>query len=41
MAHSSVEVEEELEVGLWRLTVWLEDLVTVKLFYLILLPGDD
>jgi hypothetical protein len=26
---SSVEVEEELEVILWRLSVWLEGLVTV------------
>jgi hypothetical protein len=31
-AHSSsVEVEDELEVVLWRLSVWLEDLVTVRL----------
>jgi hypothetical protein len=27
-----VEVGEELEVGLWRLSVWLEDLVTARLF---------
>jgi hypothetical protein len=25
-------VEEELEIGLWKLSVWLEDLVTVRLF---------
>jgi hypothetical protein len=30
MAHSSsVEVEEQLEVGLWRLGVWLEDFIRV------------
>jgi hypothetical protein len=23
-------VEEELEVGIWRLSVWLEDLFTVR-----------
>jgi hypothetical protein len=33
------EVEEELEVGLWRLSVWLEDLVIVRL--IIPLPGYD
>jgi hypothetical protein len=25
------EAEEELEVSLWRLDVWLEDIVTVRL----------
>jgi hypothetical protein len=25
-------VDEDLEVVLWRLSVWLEDLVTVRLF---------
>jgi hypothetical protein len=27
-----IVAEEELEVGLWRLSVWLEVLVTVRLF---------
>jgi hypothetical protein len=31
-SHGKFVVEEELEVGLWRLSVWLEDLVTVRLF---------
>jgi hypothetical protein len=26
------EVKEELEIGLWRLSLWLEDLVAVRLF---------
>jgi hypothetical protein len=31
-SHGKFVVEEELEVSLWRLSVWLEDLVTVGLF---------
>jgi hypothetical protein len=27
-SHGKLVVEEELEVSLWRLSVWLEDLVT-------------
>jgi hypothetical protein len=38
-SHGKLVVEEELEVSLWRLSVWLEDLVTVRL--LIPLPGYD
>jgi hypothetical protein len=30
--HGKLVVEEELEVSLWRLSVWLEDLDTVRLF---------
>jgi hypothetical protein len=51
--HGKLVVEEELEVSLWRLFVWLEDLVTVRLkatefsFFLVLetvlipLPGHE
>jgi hypothetical protein len=38
-SHRKLVVEEELEVSLWRLSVWLEDLDTVRL--LIPLPGYD
>jgi hypothetical protein len=31
-SHGNFIVEEELEVGLWRFSVWLENLVTVRLF---------
>jgi hypothetical protein len=31
-SHGKLVVEEELEFNLWRLGVWLEDLVTVSLF---------
>jgi hypothetical protein len=31
-SHGKLVVEEELEVSLWRLSVWLEDLFTVRLF---------
>jgi hypothetical protein len=31
-SHKKLVVEEELEVSLWRLSVWLEDLLTVRLF---------
>jgi hypothetical protein len=31
-SHGKLVVEKELEVSLWRLSVWSEDLVTVKLF---------
>jgi hypothetical protein len=37
--HGKLVVEEELEVSLWRLSVWLEDVVTVT--FLIPLPGYD
>jgi hypothetical protein len=30
--HGKLVVEEELEVSLWRLSVWLKDFVTVTLF---------
>jgi hypothetical protein len=30
--HGKLVVKEELEVSLWKLSVWLEDLVTVRLF---------
>jgi hypothetical protein len=30
--HGELVVEEELEVNLWTLSAWLEDLVTVRLF---------
>jgi hypothetical protein len=30
--HGKLVVEGELEVSLWRLCVWLEDLVKVRLF---------
>jgi hypothetical protein len=30
-SHGKFVVEEELEAGLWRLSVWLEDSVTVRL----------
>jgi hypothetical protein len=33
-SHGKLVVEEELEVSLWRLSVWLDDLVPVRLFYI-------
>jgi hypothetical protein len=31
-SHGKLVVKEELEVSLWRFSVWLEDLVTMTLF---------
>jgi hypothetical protein len=33
-SHGKLAVEEELEVSLWRLNVWLEDLFTVEVLYI-------
>jgi hypothetical protein len=31
VTHEKLVVEEEIEVSLWRLNVWLEDLFTVRM----------